>query len=191
MSKNQLLISHPWHGIAHAWNGKTIQAVIEIPKSERCKFEIDKTSGLLRLDRVLSASFEYPVNYGFVPQTLEEDGDPLDILVLSKYSLPSLCLVNVRVLGILLMKDRDKLDHKLIGVADKDVTQEHLLSIDDLSVQFKNELLHFFKEYTVLENKKVEVEKIADFETAVQHIGKCIDLYRTSLVKDRDISDLG
>jgi len=168
---------HPWHGISNQWDQEKILGVVEIPRGERCKFEIDKSSGLLKLDRVLSSSFEYPVNYGFIPQTLEDDGDPLDVLIFSKFPLPSLCLVSLRVIGLLHMEDRDRLDHKILTVADTDITQSHIQKMEDISLQTLNELRHFFEQYTILENKKVEVKEFGNLEQARFIIDQCILRY--------------
>ncbi|NOT37629.1 MAG: inorganic diphosphatase [Saprospiraceae bacterium] len=163
---------HPWHGIRPDWNGRTVQSIIEIPQGSRVKYEIDKESGLIRMDRLLSSSFEYPINYGFIPQTLGEDGDPLDILVLTHSPLVPLCLVNSRVLGIMKMKDRGINDDKIIAVAAADVTKEHIQNIKDLPKHFFKELKNFFEEYTKLENKEVVIHDFFSHDIATLSINE-------------------
>ncbi|MFZ1516065.1 MAG: inorganic diphosphatase [Saprospiraceae bacterium] len=181
----QTNISHPWHGVDSNWENNLINAVVEIPKGERSKFEIDKESGLIKLDRVLSGSQEYPTNYGIIPRTLGEDGDPLDILVLSNSPLPSLCLVRCRILGAFKMQDQGIPDDKILAVADKDATLSHLKSMDDLPDHFKNELKHFFEQYTVLENKTVNFLGFESYEAANLLITKCRDRYQHTYAMDK------
>ena len=169
--------SHPWHGVDPDWENNLINAIIEIPKGERSKFEIDKQSGLIKLDRVLAASVEYPMNYGIIPKSLGEDGDPLDILVLSHSPLPSLCMVRCRLLGAFKMNDQGVTDDKIIAIADKDATLSHLKSMVDLPEHLKNELKHFFEQYTVLENKKVDFFGFENLEMAVHLIEQCLMRY--------------
>lgn len=171
-------IQHPWHSVNPEWDGTCVLGLIEIPRGERSKFEIHKQSGLMILDRVLSTSFEYPVNYGFIPQSLEDDGDPLDVLVLSKFPIPSNCLVKVNVLGILMMEDREKPDRKIIGVASQDLTLQHIRKFSDLPNSFFEELRHFFEQYTVLENKKVHITGFEHEASAYQVIEDCLKRYQ-------------
>jgi len=101
-----LTVNHPWHGASYGDNApSTVNALIEIPQGSRSKYEVDKATGLLRLDRVIYSSFQYPINYGFIPQTLGKDNDPLDILVLCSQSIQSLCLVEATVIGNMQMID--------------------------------------------------------------------------------------
>jgi len=150
-------IQHPLHRVDPEWSASLINAIVEIPMGSRIKYEIDKKSGLIKMDRILSSSFEYPANYGFIPQTLGEDGDPLDILVISHFPMVPLCLVRSRIIGVMRMVDRLIPDDKIIAVAETDVMQSHLQSVHQLPEQFFREFKNFFEEYTKLENKKVEV----------------------------------
>src|SRR3990170_6292317 len=119
-------VLHPWHGAHFGSNAPAIvNGLIEIPQGSRTKYEIDKTTGLLKLDRVIHSSFHYPVNYGFIPQTLGPDGDPLDILVLCSQSIQALCLVEARVIGNMQMIDTGEQDDKIIAVATKDPSVNH------------------------------------------------------------------
>src|SRR4051812_35040785 len=114
-------VKHPWHGIGPGKGAPAIvNAIIEIPQGSRAKYEIDKDSGLLKLDRVIYSSFHYPVNYGFIPQTLGQDSDPLDILVLCSQAIQPLCLVEAVVIGNMQMIDTGKQDDKIIAVASND-----------------------------------------------------------------------
>ncbi len=167
MQKN---ISHPWHGINPDWNQSTIQSIIEIPQGTRIKYEMDKESGLIKMDRLLSSSFEYPLNYGFIPKTLGPDGDPLDILVLTHSALVPLCMVRSRIIGIMKMMDRGISDDKIIAVADSDITQQHIRTVNHLPQHLKTELKNFFEEYTKLENKKVVIGEFQSLEFAIKII---------------------
>ncbi len=170
---------HPLHNVNPNFNHTHIDGIIEIPQGSRIKYEIDKKSGLIRMDRLLSSSFEYPVNYGFIPQTLGYDGDPLDILVITHSPLVPLCLVRCRILGVMQMIDRGIQDDKIIAAAETDVTQAHLQSMEDLPRHFFKELENFFEEYTKLENKKVDVLQFNDQKYAAQIIIEHINNYKS------------
>src|SRR4030095_5459903 len=116
-----ITVSHPWHGVPPGDQApRFVTAVIEIPQGSRAKYEIDKASGLLMLDRIIYSSFYYPTNYGFIPQTYGEDKDPLDILVLSNLHIQPLCLVTAKVIGVMQMIDSGDADDKIISVAAND-----------------------------------------------------------------------
>ena len=172
-------VYHPWHG-AHYGNKApdTVNAVIEIPQGSRAKYEVDKETGLLKLDRVIYSSFHYPVNYGFIPQTLGQDNDPLDILVICSQSIHPLCLVEAQVIGNMQMIDQGQEDDKIIAVAAKDPSVNHIKSIDELPTHFFNELKHYFQEYKVLENKKVVIDNFQDMETARKIVTDAIQFYK-------------
>jgi inorganic pyrophosphatase len=172
-------ILHPWHG-AEAGNKipQVVNALIEIPQGSRTKYEIDKPTGLLKLDRVIYSSFHYPANYGFIPQTLGEDNDPLDILVLCSQSIQSLCLVEATVIGNMQMIDSGEKDDKIIAVATNDPSVNHISSIDEMPRHFINELRNYFEQYKVLENKQVQIEEFQNKEIAYQIIREAIELYR-------------
>jgi len=172
-------VMHPWHG-AHYGNEApaTVNAMIEIPQGSRTKYEIDKETGLLKLDRVIYSSFHYPVNYGFIPQTLGEDGDPLDILVLCSQSIQPLCLVHATVIGNMQMIDSGEKDDKIIAVATKDPSVNHITTIDELPRHFISELRNYFEQYKVLENKQVQIENFQSKEDAYQIITEAIALYQ-------------
>ena len=174
-----MYVLHPWHGVAYGDNAPAqVNALIEIPKGSSCKYEIDKTSGLLKLDRVIYSSFHYPVNYGFIPKTLGDDGDPLDILVLCNESIASLCLVNATVIGNMQMIDNDEKDDKIIAVAANDPSVNHIKNIAELPKHFLDVLKNFFEQYKVLENKKVEIDNFQDKATAYKVIEDSITMYK-------------
>src|SRR5436190_12227848 len=141
-------VLHPWHCACYGTNAPlAVNAIIEIPQGSRAKYEVDKETGLLKLDRVIFSSFHYPINYGFIPQTLGQDGDPLDILVLCSQSIQSLCLVEAHVIGNMQMIDNGELDDKIIAVAAKDPSVNHYDNVEDLPQHFLLELRNFFEQY--------------------------------------------
>jgi inorganic pyrophosphatase len=172
-------VLHPWHG-AHYGAGAPgqVTALIEIPQGSRSKYEIDKTTGLLMLDRVIHSSFHYPVNYGFIPQTLGHDGDPLDILVLCSQAIQPLCLVEATVIGNMQMIDTGEVDDKIIAVATKDPSVNYIKDIDELPRHFFNELKNYFEQYKVLENKQVLIKDFQNKETAYVVIDEAIGIYK-------------
>ena len=174
-----MYVLHPWHG-AHF--GKKIpqfvNALIEIPQGSRAKYEIDKETGLLKLDRIIHSSFHYPINYGFIPQTLGHDGDPLDILVMCSESIQPLCLVEATVIGNMQMIDNGERDDKIIAVATQDPTVNHLSNINELPTHFIAVLRNYFENYKVLENKVVEIDEFQNKETAYAIIQEAIEFYK-------------
>lgn len=175
---------NPWHQVSIGKNlPNIVQAIIEIPKGSRAKYELDKETGMLRLDRVLYSSVFYPANYGFIPQTLGEDHDPLDILVLSQMEIQPLCIVNAKVIGVMRMIDNNEGDDKIIAVCADDVSVNHINSMEELPAYFHSELKNFFEEYKKLENKKVLVEGFQDAETAKKIIQTSIIDYNKEFKK--------
>ncbi len=174
-----LTVNHPWHGVHYGPGApSTVNALIEIPQGSRSKYEVDKATGLLRLDRVIYSSFQYPVNYGFIPQTLGLDSDPLDILVLCSQSIHSLCLVEANVIGNMQMIDSGTMDDKIIAVAAKDPSVNHITQMNELPQHFLLELRNFFEQYKVLDNKNVEIDDFQDKEKACAIINDSIQLYK-------------
>ena len=172
-------VSHPWHGVPYGESApRIVNAIIEIPQGARAKYEIDKPSGLLRLDRVIYSSFYYPVNYGFIPQTYGADKDPLDILVITSLPVHPLCLIEAKVMGVMQMIDSGDADDKIIAVASKDPSVNHYNNIEELPKHFFDEMRHFFEEYKTLENKTVVVEEFGDKTTALKVIEEAIEAYR-------------
>lgn len=175
---------HPWHG-AHFGDKApaSVNALIEIPQGSRSKYEVDKMTGLLRLDRVIYSSFQYPINYGFIPQTLGHDGDPLDILVLCSQPIQSLCLVEANVIGNMQMIDSGQVDDKIIAVAAKDPSVNHITRMEELPNHFLLELKNFFEQYKVLENKKVEIDNFQNHLMAYRIIDESISFYKKTFNK--------
>ncbi|TMI68618.1 MAG: inorganic diphosphatase [Bacteroidetes bacterium] len=179
-----LTVNHPWHGAHYGDKApEVVNGLIEIPQGSRAKYEVDKATGLLRLDRVIYSSFHYPINYGFIPKTLGQDGDPLDLLVLCSQSIQSLCLVEAKVIGNMQMIDQGQQDDKIIAVASKDPSVNHYQKMEDLPHHFLLELRNFFEQYKVLENKKVAIDNFQDKETAYKIITDAISFYRENFEK--------
>lgn len=172
------MIQHPWHEVSPGKKPpEYVNGIIEIPRGSRAKYEIDKESGLIKLDRVIYASMYYPLNYGFIPQTLGEDGDPLDIVVLTQVSVVPLCLVPCRVIGVMQMIDRGVSDEKIIAVAEQDPSVSHIGDVKDLPGYLFSELRHFFENYKTLENKQVTINEFQSRENAYRIIKTCRGLY--------------
>lgn len=177
-------VLHPWHGASYGDKAPAqINGLVEIPQGSRAKYEVDKTTGLLKLDRVIYSSFHYPVNYGFIPQTLGYDGDPLDILIICSQSIQPLCLIETAVIGNMQMIDAGKQDDKIIAVAVNDPSVNHIKSMEELPSHFLAELRNFFEQYKVLENKKVVIDNFQDRATALRVINDAIDLYKQTFKK--------
>ncbi|MCI0752027.1 MAG: inorganic diphosphatase [Flammeovirgaceae bacterium] len=178
------MVKHPWHEVSIGENPPLrVNAIIEIPKGSRAKYEIDKDSGLIKLDRVIYASMYYPLNYGFIPQTLGEDHDPLDIVVLTQVTVVPRCLIPSTVIGVMRMIDRGEADDKIIAVAEQDASVSHYTDVNALPDFFKVELKHFFENYKTLENKKVIVDEFLGKEQAWKIINESIDYYSKTFRK--------
>ncbi len=167
-----------WHDIdPEMITPEKFSAVIEIPKGCNCKYELDKQTGFLRLDRVLYTSTHYPANYGFIPRTLADDGDPLDVLVLCTESVVPLTLIDVFPIGVMRMIDGGALDDKIIAVPFSDPSYSNIRSIDELPGHIFDEIMHFFSVYKQLENKQTAVKELYDFHEAIQTVAAAIDSY--------------
>jgi len=170
--------NNPWHKVEAGANApEIVNGIVEIPKNTRAKYELDKKTGLLKLDRVLYASMYYPANYGFIPQTYCDDNDPLDILILSQITLVPMCLVDAKVIGVMRMMDGGELDDKIIAVAAHDMSVNHLNDISELPPHFFKELRNFFEDYKKLENKTVQVEEFQNAEVAKRIVKKSMEDY--------------
>lgn len=153
-------------------------AVIEISKGSKKKYELDKETGALLLDRVLFTSMQYPANYGFIPRTLSEDGDPLDVLVLCSEIIDPLVLVRCKPIGMVTMIDDGKEDEKIIAVPLKDPNYSNYSDINELPEHIFNEMMHFFKNYKALEPERTtEVKSLDNAETAKNSIVKAKELF--------------
>ena len=153
-------------------------AVVEISKGGKNKYELDKETGMLWLDRVLYTATHYPANYGFIPKTYAEDDDPLDVLVLCQEKIISLTLVECYPIGVIRMIDGDEQDEKIIAVAKKDPFLNCYTDVSELPSHISAEIKHFFEVYKQLEEKQTMVEEILGREAAEDIIEKCIESYK-------------
>ncbi len=154
-----------------------VTAVIEIPQGSRNKYELDKPTGLIKLDRVLYSAVHYPADYGFIPRTLHDDGDPMDILVLLKEETFPGCIIEARPIGVLHMLDRGEPDDKILAVPMHDPYSEEYFDIADLPQHLLREVAQFFVSYKELEGKKVEIVGWGKAVEAMALIARSIELY--------------
>jgi inorganic pyrophosphatase len=169
---------HPLHDVAlPADISAHLPAIIEIPKGSKCKYELDKETGLLMLDRVLYSSVHYPANYGFFPRTHAGDNDPLDVLVLMSEEVLPLTIVRARVVGGLGMRDDKGEDDKIVAVCIDDPAYKDYQSIDELPSHMMLELDRFFRDYKVLEGKRTEVDKPYGRDRALEIVRDAIRGY--------------
>jgi inorganic pyrophosphatase len=169
---------HPLHDILVPKNVEDFfPAVIEIPKGSKLKYEIDKKTGLLMLDRVLYSSVHYPANYGFIPQSHADDGDPLDVLVLMQEPVVPLTIVRARAVGGIKMRDDKGDDDKIVAVAIDDPAFSHIVNADQLPPHVMLELQRFFQDYKILEGKISIVDKMYDRAQAVEVIHASLNAY--------------
>ena len=176
-----------WHDI----DPKRIQAenfmcYIEIQKGSNSKYELDKETGVLRLDRVLYTSTVYPASYGFIPRTLADDGDPLDVLVLCSEPILPATLVQCYPIGVINMVDDGKMDEKVIAIPFREPMYNIYKDISQLPHHIFDEMMHFFEVYKVLEHKKTSVKEIMGRDSAVRVVHKSIDLYNSEVAGKRD-----
>lgn len=170
---------NPWHHVSPGEKTPGIvTGIIEIPQSSRAKYELDKDSGMLKLDRVIYSSMHYPANYGFIPKTYCDDKDPLDIMILSQIKMVPMCLVSAKVIGVMRMLDGGEMDDKIIAVAEHDMSVNHYNDISELPEHFLKELRNFFEDYKKLENKTVEVEDFQSAALAREIIAKSFEDYK-------------
>ena len=168
-----------WHDIdPKRITPKSFEALIEIPKGSKTKYELDKETGILKIDRVLYTSTVYPSNYGFIPRTYADDGDPLDVLVLCNESIYPMTLVNCYPIGVIKMVDSGALDEKIIAIPFKDPTYNGYYDIQELPKHIFDEIKHFFSVYKDLEGKKTAVNEFDNALGAVEVIEECIDRYK-------------
>ncbi|HOC44011.1 MAG TPA: inorganic diphosphatase [Thermoanaerobaculales bacterium] len=171
---------HPWHDsyIDDALVATAFPVVIEIPKGSKNKYELDKETGLLRLDRVLYSAVYYPADYGFIPRTYCDDGDPLDVLVLSQEPVYPLTIVEARAIGVMRMRDEKGIDDKIVAVSVHDPAFADYMDKDQLPAHVLRQVRRFFEDYKVLEQKQVFVEDMLGPQEAVTIIVEALELYR-------------
>ena len=160
---------HPWHDIPvdEAEIETHLPVVVEIPAGSKNKYELDKATGILKLDRVLYSSVHYPANYGFIPRSYCDDGDPLDVLVLGQEPVHPLTLMYVRPIGVMHMRDQGKADDKILAVAANDPVVNHIHELDEAPPHSMTEIHRFFLDYKVLEEKEVVVDPFEGREKAL------------------------
>jgi len=180
-STKEVALAHPWHDIPIGDDApKEFQAVIEIPKGNKVKYELDKETGLLRVDRVLYSSVVYPANYGFIPQTLGDDEDPLDVLVLMQEPVVPLSILRARPIGMMTMVDQGQNDEKIICIHLDDPEYRSYVAIQQLPPHRLDELRSFFEDYKNLENKEVAVHDFYGPVEAVETVRAAMELYERS-----------
>ena len=171
-----------WHDIeSNRIKPEEFIAVVEISKGSKQKYEMDKKTGLLRLDRILYTSTHYPANYGYIPHTLAADNDPLDVLILCSESLIPMSLVKCYPIGVIIMDDSGDVDEKIIAIPDTDPNYNTYKSINDLPKHVFDEMKHFFSVYKQLENKQTTVDLVSDRDEALRIISQSMDSYKANL----------
>lgn len=171
-------MSNIWHDISPSRITKDdFIAVIEIEKGSKKKYELDKETGHLILDRILYTSTHYPTNYGLIPRTYADDNDPLDVLVLSSEVIQPLSLVRCYPIGVITMLDQGRLDEKIIAIPFEDPSYNSYHDVSELPAHLFTEISHFFSIYKNLEGKETVVDELRDREAAREVIQKCLDAY--------------
>ncbi len=171
---------HPWHDtyVDEAVIATAFPVVVEISKGSKNKYELDKETGLLRLDRVLYSAVYYPADYGFIPRTYCDDGDPLDALVLGQEPVHPLTIVDARAVGVMRMRDEKGIDDKILAVSVRDPAFADYVHKNQLPAHVLREVQRFFEDYKALEHKQVVVEDLLGPEEAISIINAALDLYR-------------
>jgi inorganic pyrophosphatase len=171
---------HPWHDsyVDDAVIATAFPVIIEIPKGSKNKYELDKETGLLRLDRVLYSAMYYPADYGFIPRTYCDDGDPLDALVLGQEPVYPLTIVEARAIGVMRMRDEQGIDDKIVAVSIRDPTFADYSDHTQLPVHVLRQVRRFFEDYKALELKQVVVEDLLGVSDAIAVIADALEMYR-------------
>ena len=179
-------MSHPWHDIAVPEPIEDgFPAYIEIAKGSKVKYELDKETGLLKVDRVLFSAVHYPANYGFIPRTYCDDGDPLDVLVLCQEPVAPFCIMRARAIGYMQMRDEKGGDDKIIAVHLDDPAFNQYSHIREVPQHMLAELKRFFEDYKTLENKTVEVDELQGPFEAAKVIRAALQMYKDQIAPKR------
>lgn len=174
---------NPWHDVALGDDiERHFRCVIEIPKGSKIKYELDKATGLLWLDRVLHSAVHYPANYGFLPRTYCDDGDPLDVLVLGQEPVVPLCVLRAKAIGVITMRDDKGQDDKIIAVHVDDPEYAPYRDVSELPPHRLKEMRRFFLDYKVLEDKSVDIDQIRGPADAQQVIRDAMQLYQGKIL---------
>ena len=169
---------NPWHDVDLGEGAPEVfNCIIEIPIGSKVKYELDKETGLLRVDRVLFSSVHYPANYGFLPRTYCDDNDPLDVLVLGQETVVPLCIIRAKAIGVMQMIDQNEEDDKIIAVHADDPEYRDYRDISELPEYRLKSVRRFFEDYKILENKQVKVERFMGRFDAINIIQRAINLY--------------
>ena len=180
MSFRSYPVLHPWHSLDIGEKApEIVNMVVEIPRGSKVKYELDKKSGLICVDRILYGSYMYPANYGFIPQSYCEDGDPLDILAIAQEPFYPRSIASCRVIGAMEMIDDGDPDDKIIAVFDGDPEYKDIDDISQLPESRLNELRQFFQVYKNLENKEVMVNDFFNKQKAVEIVARSLEMYKT------------
>jgi inorganic pyrophosphatase len=176
---------HPWHDpeVDAAAIAVAFPVIIEIPKGSTNKYELDKDTGLLRLDRVLFSAVHYPADYGFIPRTYCDDGDPLDVLVLGSEPVYPLTIVEARAIGVMRMRDEKGGDDKIVAVSVRDPAYAEYSHKDQLPGHVLRQVQRFFEDYKTLENKRVVIEDFLGPADAVTIVKGALELYRRKMAR--------
>ena len=171
---------HPWHDcyVDDAQVETAFPVIIEVPAGSKNKYELDKDTGLIRLDRVLYSAVHYPADYGFIPRTFCDDGDPLDALVLGQEPVVPLTIMDARAIGVMRMRDETGIDDKIVAVSIRDPAFVDYVECSQLPSHRLREIQRFFQDYKVLEHKEVVIEDMLGAKDAFRIIREALDLYR-------------
>ena len=177
-------MSNIWHDISpKRINPEDFVCVVEISKGSKKKYELDKETGLIMLDRILYTSTHYPANYGFIPRTYADDGDPLDVLLICAEALEPMCLVRAYPIGVIRMIDNGRMDEKIIAIPYNDPNYNRYQNIDDLPPHLFEEMRHFFAVYKNLEGKQTAVNEVSPREDAIKAVEYAIGNYIDTFCK--------
>lgn len=184
------VMAHPWHDVEVGTDAPdVINAVIEIPQGDKVKYELDKETGMLRVDRMLYSSVVYPANYGFIPQSYAADGDPLDVLVLAQEGVDPLCILRARPIGMMSMLDDEQEDAKVICIHMDDPAFNDYWHIKELPDHRLRELRRFFQDYKALEDKTVRVQDFFGPDRAKDVVDGAVERYMNAVASDRGAAE--